>query len=68
VPNNRQWASLVWMLGLLGWALARRDARVVLRNVLRVTASLTILVPLVALLGWVIGLVYIASRSGLQTS
>lgn len=46
MPNNRQWASLIWIIVLVAWALSRRDIRASLRDIARAAASPKIVVPL----------------------
>jgi hypothetical protein len=68
VPNNRQWAFILWVVVLLAWALTRPELRSSVRDVLRTAGSPKIVGPLVVLLGWVVGLVYLAARIGLWDS
>lgn len=62
MPNNRQWATVLWLAVLVTWALMRRDVRASMRAVLPAALSPKILVPLVLMAGWVVGLVALASR------
>lgn len=65
MPNNREWALLLWVLVLLGWAIYRDETRASLRQVLTTAANVKILIPLMGLLAWTAGLVYAGWRVGL---
>lgn len=62
MPNNRQWAFIVWIAVLVVWAVARRSTRSSLGSVLSAVASPKVLASLAVLAGWVAGLVYLASQ------
>lgn len=62
MPNNRQWAALFWVVAFVAWALSRGDVRTSMGALVRTLASPKILAPLVAMAGWVAGLVYLASK------
>ena len=66
MPNNRQWAFLLWALVFLVWVVARRDMRSSVRDVLGAAATPKILLPMLALTGWVVGLTY-GSVSSIKT-
>src|SRR5690349_5559933 len=61
MPNNRQWATILWLAALVMWALTRSDVRRSIRSVLGAACSPKILAPLVLMTGWVVGLVALAS-------
>ena len=65
MPNNRQWATLIWVGAFIVFLLVRRDLRSSLGQVLRAAISPKILIPLLVFLGWVTGLVITASRTDL---
>ncbi|HWI04684.1 MAG TPA: hypothetical protein VNT52_12810 [Acidimicrobiales bacterium] len=65
MPNNRELATLLWLVVLFGVALSRPGGRSSLRGLVRTALSPTILVPLAVLAAWVSALVYAASSVGL---
>jgi hypothetical protein len=66
-PNNREWATLIW-LGIVAASLVSwKDMRPLLANVVRSAAKPVLVLPAVALWGWTALLVVAASRVHLWT-
>ncbi len=68
MPNNREWAILIWLGIFLIWALSRKDIRSILGNVLREVGSPQILVPLGGMLGYVALEVWLGYKATLWRS
>ena len=68
MPNNRQWAVLLWLGVLLGLALARPDLRSSVRGLVRTALDPVLLLPLAMMAAWVAGLGYAAAIVGLWES
>jgi hypothetical protein len=67
--NNREKATLVWIGVVLVWGLvALPDFRRALVAVVTDLVAPRLAVPLLAMLAYIVGLVYVASRLGLWTS
>jgi hypothetical protein len=54
MPNNREWAILIWLGVFLIWAVSRKDIRQSLGQVLRAAATPKILLPLAVMLGYIV--------------
>ena len=67
MPNNRQWALIFWAAVLFAWMVYRRDLRSGLKGILQSILTPKVLVPLLILILWVSGLVYVGARTGLWT-
>jgi hypothetical protein len=65
MPNNRQWAFILWSAVLLVWLSSSRDMRPSLWSVVRAAALPKILAPAAVLAAWVTVLVVMASNVGL---
>ncbi len=65
MPNNRQLATVVWLVAALAFALSRRDLRASFGGVARAAASPKLLAPVTLFIAWVAGLVFVAARLGL---
>jgi len=65
MPNNRQWAIIIWTALFLLWALLRPDGRKAIRDVTRLAISPIFLLPFTMLCGWCTALLFLASRFGL---
>jgi hypothetical protein len=63
--NDRELAALIWIGIVLVWALSLRDFRHGLRGILATAVQPALSVPLLALVGWVGGLIWIAARLGI---
>src|SRR5687768_12688381 len=68
MPNNRQWALIVWGSLVFLWFLVRKDGRRTLAGLLRTMASAKLIASLVVLAGFVVGLAALASQVGLWDS
>jgi hypothetical protein len=68
MPNNREWAILIWLGIFLAWALSRKDVRSNFGDLLRTTLSPTILVPLGGMLGYVALEVWLGHKASLWRS
>src|SRR6266571_1678103 len=53
MPNNREWALLIWLGIFLLWALSRKDLRSSLGQVLRTASGPKLAIPLGGMLGYV---------------
>jgi hypothetical protein len=65
VPNNREWAILVWLGVVLVLVLAKKDLRSSFGSVLRTALHPKILVPFAGMLGYVALLTWLGSLVGL---
>jgi len=66
--NDREIAVLVWLAVLVAWAFAMRDVRQAFIQVLKTLLSLKLLLPLLALVGYLCALAYVAQELGLWDS
>lgn len=71
--NNRELAGLIWLALFAGWAVSQRKVRsglrdIGLRDIGKSLCHPTILFPLIAMIGYVVGLTRIGSRLGLWNS
>jgi hypothetical protein len=64
MPNNREWASLLWLAALGGWVLLRRDTRAGMQSVIRLLVHPKLLLPLVGMALWVAGVVAVGWLAG----
>lgn len=65
--TTRDWASLCWLGVIIVWVLCRRDTRHSLLGVLRTAVHVKILIPVLIVLGWVLGLVLLGERASMWT-
>jgi hypothetical protein len=65
--NNREWAALFWILVLAVWASRHREFRSRLQSVLRLLLGFEVLLPLILMLAYIAGLVWLGWRLGLWT-
>lgn len=65
MPNNREWALLLWAAVFGVWVLSRRDLRRSIYNIARVAASPKILIPLALAALWIGLEVWVAARFAL---
>lgn len=63
--DNRELASLIWLLLLLGFAITKRNVRSSMGGVTRAFLSPKLLIPLVAYMAVLAGLVWLAEQIGL---
>lgn len=64
MPNNREWAILIWLAIGLVWVLSKRDVRSGFSSLFRTLLHPKILVPLMSMLGYAALLVWIGSLLG----
>src|SRR5438445_3943533 len=62
MPNNREWALCIWLGVLIVWGLSRRDLRASLGELTRTAVSPKILIPVLGMMAWVGGLIWLGSR------
>jgi len=60
--NDRELASVIWFGLFASWALTRRDVRQALIPVVTSLVSPKLAIPMLAMLAWIVALVYGASR------
>lgn len=65
--NNREWATLIWVVVVAAWILSRKDIRPTALAVVRSASRPYVVVPAVALWLWTAGVVLAASRIRLWT-
>jgi small-conductance mechanosensitive channel len=64
--NNREWALLVLLAGFAAWALWRNpELRSSLRDLARAGLEAAIIVPVLLMVAYVCGLVFVGRRLGL---
>lgn len=69
MPNNREWAMLVWLvIPLVGAILTNKEARSSLAGVLRMLLQRAIAIPILLLLGWIFLEVFLGYQIGLWRS
>jgi hypothetical protein len=64
MPNNRQWAALVWLFIVIGFLLARRDTRQMVTGLLRQLCEPKILVPVLLFAGYCAGVIAAGAALG----
>jgi len=64
MPNNRQWAALVWLLIIVGFLLARRNTRQLVTGLLRQLCEPQILVPMLLFAGYCAGVIAAGAALG----
>lgn len=65
MPNNRELAIVVWLIGFLLWQLRRAEIRAQLSSLHRQVVQPKILVPIGVLLAWTATMIYGGARIGL---
>jgi len=63
--NNREWASLFWLLAFAAWALSRRDVRSSLRQAAGMVPQPKIFGPVLLMVLYTCGLTFVGWRLGL---
>ena len=51
--NNRELASLIWLIVAAAWVLSRRDLRARITSIFKGLANPLLLLPLLGMLGWI---------------
>jgi hypothetical protein len=64
MPNNRQWAALVWLLIVFGFVPVRRDTRQSVTSLLRQLCQPKILAPLLFFAGYCAGVIAAGAALG----
>lgn len=64
MPNNRQWAALVWLLIVFGFVLVRRDIRQSVTGLLRQLCEPKILAPVLLFAGYCAGVIAAGAALG----
>lgn len=64
MPDNREWALLIWLGVALLLMVLHRDIRSSLLAVVRIVFTPVLLIPVLLMAGWVVGLVFGAARIG----
>jgi hypothetical protein len=60
--NNREWALLIWSVGIFLVLMARSEIRSSVGQLLRILLSPTLLIPLLLMVGYVVGEVWLAYK------
>jgi hypothetical protein len=63
--NNREMAAVFWLLVVFAWALSQRETRHALWHVLRALMAPKLAMPLLAMVAYVSGFVYVGAQVGL---
>ncbi len=63
--NDREWATLIWLLAGLAFVLWKPDIRGRLRGVIVAFAAPRLLPSMLLYVGWIIGVVWLAARLGI---
>jgi hypothetical protein len=63
--NNREWASLFWLLVFVAFALSRREARSSFQTAAGIAIKPKILIPVLIMVAYVGALLYAGSRLGI---
>jgi hypothetical protein len=66
--NNREWAILIWGVGIFLFLMARREIRSSVGDLLRILLSPSLLIPLLLMIGYVVGEVWLGYKAGLWRS
>jgi hypothetical protein len=66
--NNREWAILIWGVGIFLVLMARREIRSSVGQLLRTLLSPPLLIPLLVMIGYVVGEVWLGYKAGLWRS
>jgi Mn2+/Fe2+ NRAMP family transporter len=66
--NNREWAILIWGVGVFLILMARREIRSSVGQLLRIVLSLSFLIPLLLMVGYVVGEVWLGYKARLWRS
>jgi hypothetical protein len=68
MPNNREWAILIWSVGIFLVLMARREIRTSVGLLLRTLVSPQLLIPLLVMIGYVVGEVWLGYKARLWRS
>src|SRR5436309_553122 len=66
--NNREWAILIWGVGIFVTFMARREIRSSVGQLLRTVPSPPLLIPLLLMVGYVVGEVWLGYKARLWRS
>jgi hypothetical protein len=66
--NNREWAILIWGVAIFSILMARREIRSSVGQLLRVVLSPPLLIPLLLMVGYVVGEVWLGNKARLWRS
>jgi hypothetical protein len=61
--NNREWAILIWSVGIFLLLLARREIRSSVGQLFRILLNPTLLIPLLLMVGYVVGEVWLGHKA-----
>jgi hypothetical protein len=68
VLNNREWATLIWAAGIFLPLIVRKEVRSSVRGILRTLLSPQLLIPLLIMVGYVVGEVWLGYKAGFWQS
>jgi hypothetical protein len=66
--NNREWAILIWGVGIFPILMARREIRSSVGQLLRIVLSPPLLIPLLLMVAYVVGEVWLGNKARLWRS
>ena len=66
--NNREWATLIWAAGIFLPLIVRKEVRSSVRGILRTLLSPQLLIPLLIMVGYVVGEVWLGYKAGFWRS
>jgi hypothetical protein len=68
VLNNREWATLIWAIGIFLSLMVRKEMRSSVGGILRTLLSPQLLIPLLVMVGYVLGEVWLGYKAQLWRS
>jgi hypothetical protein len=66
--NNREWAILIWGVGIFLFLMTRREIRSSVGQLLRILLSPPLLIPLLLMAGYILGEVWLGYKARLWRS
>src|SRR5215208_4695257 len=66
--NNREWAILIWGVVIFSILMTRREIRSSVGQLLRIVLSPPLLIPLLLMVGYVVGEVWLGNKAHLWRS
>jgi hypothetical protein len=66
--NNREWASLIWLVALAAFVLRDREVRSSVGQLVRQLFGWKLLVPILGLVAWSVAVVWVGAQVGLGNS